>query len=204
MRSKVFFIMAIVGTVAASVAHAAIFGVVNGLVADPQQRPVPQAIVTLRGDLSNWHDQAQTDADGHFSFPAVPAGAYTVAVTKSGFQTREQHVVVRSSTTSSLTIGLAVGTVSETVTVTAAEGTINTRSATTESLVTRDDIERTPGAIRSNSLDLVTQFVPGSYVIHDQLHTRGGHQVSWLVDGVPAPTRISPPLHRCMLPFEAR
>src|SRR5207249_171384 len=30
------------------------------------------------------------------------------------------------------------------------------------------------------------------YMIHDQLHIRGGHQVSWLVDGVPVPnTNIS-------------
>jgi hypothetical protein len=34
---------------------------------------------------------------------------------------------------------------------------------------------------------MVTQFVPGAYMVHDQLHIRGGHQVSWLVDGVPVP-----------------
>ena len=33
----------------------------------------------------------------------------------------------------------------------------------------------------------MTQFVPGAYVVHDLLHIRGGHQVSWLVDGVPVP-----------------
>src|SRR6202007_823693 len=40
---------------------------------------------------------------------------------------------------------------------------------------------------RSNSLAMITNFVPGSYVTHDQLHIRGGHQTSWLVDGVPVP-----------------
>ncbi len=34
---------------------------------------------------------------------------------------------------------------------------------------------------------MITDYVPGSYVTHDQLHIRGGHQVSWLVDGVPVP-----------------
>src|SRR5262249_8965844 len=33
----------------------------------------------------------------------------------------------------------------------------------------------------------VTAFTPGAYMVHDQLHVRGGHQVSWLVDGVPVP-----------------
>jgi hypothetical protein len=30
-------------------------------------------------------------------------------------------------------------------------------------------------------------YVPGSYFTHDQLHIRGSHQVSWLIDGVPIP-----------------
>ena len=34
---------------------------------------------------------------------------------------------------------------------------------------------------------MITDYVPGSYVTHDQLHVRGGHQVSWLIDGVPIP-----------------
>src|SRR6478609_5889276 len=40
---------------------------------------------------------------------------------------------------------------------------------------------------QSNSLRVITQFVPGSYVVHDQLHVRGGHQVTWAIDGVPLP-----------------
>ena len=51
----------------------------------------------------------------------------------------------------------------------------------------RLDIDRTPGASRSNSMAMITNFVPGAYVTHDQLHIRGGHQTSWLVDGVPVP-----------------
>jgi outer membrane receptor protein involved in Fe transport len=34
---------------------------------------------------------------------------------------------------------------------------------------------------------MITDHVPGSYVVHNQLHIRGGHQVDWLVDGVPVP-----------------
>ncbi|MGD0094364.1 MAG: hypothetical protein ABSE73_31030, partial [Planctomycetota bacterium] len=30
-------------------------------------------------------------------------------------------------------------------------------------------------------------FLPGAYVVHDQLHVRGGHQVTWQVDGVDVP-----------------
>jgi hypothetical protein len=34
---------------------------------------------------------------------------------------------------------------------------------------------------------MITDYVPGAYVTHNQLHIRGGHQVTWLVDGVPVP-----------------
>ena len=186
MRPKLLGFALIVFLVRATAA-AAIFGIVSVTVEDPQHRPIPNADVTLTARLSSWRQHAQTGADGQLSFPAVPAGEYVLSVKKDGFQTAEQPVVVRSGTVNSATVALPLGEVSETVTVTGAAAQVNTRSVTTQSLVTRDAIDSTPGALRTNSLDMVTQFVPGSYMVHDQLHVRGGHQVSWLVDGVPVP-----------------
>ena len=34
---------------------------------------------------------------------------------------------------------------------------------------------------------MITDYTPGAYVTHDMLHMRGGHQVDWLIDGVPLP-----------------
>ena len=34
---------------------------------------------------------------------------------------------------------------------------------------------------------MITGYVPGAYMTHDMLHMRGGHQVSWLIDGVEIP-----------------
>ncbi|WP_130422388.1 hypothetical protein [Edaphobacter modestus] len=41
---------------------------------------------------------------------------------------------------------------------------------------------KTPGADRTNSLAMITDFTPGAYITHDMLHMRGGHQVSWLFE----------------------
>jgi hypothetical protein len=41
---------------------------------------------------------------------------------------------------------------------------------------TETDIERTPGAASSNNLAMISDFEPGSYLTHDMLHIRGGHQ----------------------------
>jgi hypothetical protein len=41
-------------------------------------------------------------------------------------------------------------------------------------------------------MEMITDYVPGSYMTHDMLHMRGGHQTSWLIDGVAIPnTKIS-------------
>lgn len=58
---------------------------------------------------------------------------------------------------------------------------------TTMSTISSEDIARTPGADLTNSLAMITDFVPGAYIVHDQLHLRGGHQVTWAVDGVEIP-----------------
>src|SRR5258708_11886716 len=34
---------------------------------------------------------------------------------------------------------------------------------------------------------MITNFVRSASIVHDQLHIRGGHQVDWLIDGVPVP-----------------
>ena len=52
---------------------------------------------------------------------------------------------------------------------------------------TRGD-RHNPGRVEiRNSLAMIIDYVPGSYYTHDQLHVRGGHQVSWAIDGVPIP-----------------
>ncbi len=84
---------------AATTGQAAIFGAVNGMVEDPQHRPIAQADVTLHARLSNWQAQTQSDADGRFSFAVVPAGEYALSIAKAGFHTLDQQVVVRSAST---------------------------------------------------------------------------------------------------------
>jgi len=61
------------------------------------------------------------------------------------------------------------------------------RNASFDVHVTTRQIADTPGADQTGSLALITEFVPGAYITQDQLHIRGGHQVSWLIDGVEIP-----------------
>jgi outer membrane receptor for ferrienterochelin and colicin len=187
MGTSIRLVVLGVWILAASSSDAATFGTVTGAVADPQKLPVSQVRITLRAPSSGWQQSTDTDAEGRFVLQAVPIGDYIISAAKQGFQTVEQSIRVRPGTVTEISFALALAALAESVNVVSHEGVVNTKSVTTESLVARDEIEHTPGALRSNSLDMVTQYVPGSYMIHDQLHVRGGHQVSWLVDGVPVP-----------------
>ena len=69
---------------------------------------------------------------------------------------------------------------------------IATDSVTPTTLITRADIDETPGASRTLGMQMITDYVPGAYMTHDMLHMRGGHQTSWLIDGVAIPnTKIA-------------
>jgi len=168
-------------------AFASIFGSVRGIVHDPQHRPVENAMVMLRSKTSDWSTTTDTDASGQFTFNAVALGEYSVTVVAPGFNQAAQNVMVNSGSQPVLHFSLSVATNKETINVSGAPEAAPTDSATPTTLVSRLDVERTPGAARSNSLAMITDYVPGAYFTHDQLHIRGGHQTSWLIDGVPVP-----------------
>src|SRR5579863_6137079 len=162
-------------------------GSIRGIVHDPQHRPVDNAMVMLRSKTSEWSATANTDAFGQFSFNGISLGEYTVTVVAPTFNQAAQNVRVNSGSQLVLHFPLSVATNKVTVNVSGNPEAAPTDSATPATLVSRLDVERTPGAARTNSLAMITDYVPGAYITHDQLHIRGGHQTSWLIDGVPVP-----------------
>ncbi|MGA7091084.1 MAG: TonB-dependent receptor [Candidatus Acidiferrales bacterium] len=185
---RAFFCLFAAGLFFCVAAHATIFGNVRGIVHDAQHRPIAGASVTLKSATSAWTQSAQTNADGEFSFAAVPVGDYTVTVQHAGFATAAQALTVASDTSPVLHFPLDIASVQQTTTVVAQQANVaTTDSVTPTTLLDRADIQDTPGASRTNSLQMITDYVPGAYVTHDQLHMRGGHQVNWLIDGVPIP-----------------
>ncbi len=167
--------------------HAAIFGRIQGIVHDPQHRPVAGASVTLRAVTSDWSQTAQTNDNGEFSFTSVPVGDYKITVVQSKFETSEQAVTVVSSSSPVLHFQLAIAALNQTAVVAGQAEQAPMDSVTPTVLIDREDIAQTPGADRTNSMAMITDYVPAAYVTHDMLHMRGGHQVDWLIDGVPVP-----------------
>ena len=164
-----------------------IFGNVRGVVHDPTDRSIPGAQVTIGSRTSNWSQSATSDAEGAFEFSAVPVGEYAVSVMATGFGAQEQQLTVVSGSAPVLRFAMKIAGVEQSVEVSASPDSLTTQSSTPISIVSRQDIARTPGADRTNSLSMITDYVPGTYFTHDQLHIRGGHAVTWAIDGVPIP-----------------
>ncbi len=168
-------------------AHASIFGQVHGVVHDPQHRPISGAQVELHSANSAFSRTVTSLQDGSFSIPAVPLGDYTLTVTQSGFSPSRQALTLASDTSPILHFELSIGSVQQAVTVDSSVPGGNVNTVTPTVLISREDIASTPGADRTNSMAMITDYVPGAYMTHDMLHMRGGHQVSWLIDGVEIP-----------------
>ena len=170
-----------------SLLHATIFGRVQGIVHDPQHRPVAGASVKLQAITSDWSQTAQSGDNGEFSFTTAPVGDYKITVTQSKFETAQQAVTVASGSSPILHFQLVIAPLNESTVVVALAEVANMDSVTPTTLIDREDIAQTPGAGRTNSMAMITDYTPGAYVTHDMLHMRGGHQVGWLIDGVPIP-----------------
>jgi len=186
-RNPIHWIVGVGILLVAVAASASIFGSVHGLIHDPQHRPVQDAKATLRSSTSEWAQSTVSNEAGEFVFENVPLGEYRVLVEVQGFAAEQQTLVITAGRDAKPHFSLTVARAAETVEVQDVAPTINPESSTSTNIVNRAAINETPGADQANSLAMVTDYTPGAYMVHDQLHIRGGHQVSWLLDGVPVP-----------------
>ncbi len=151
----------------------------QGIVHDPQHRPIPNAQISIGGQT------VTSDANGEFRFDNLPNGIYQATVSAPGFQTLQRTLTVTAGKSPVVHLQMEIGQVSETVEVSGAASKLQTQTSTVQTMVTPAEIAETPGADQTNSLAMITDFTPGAYMVHDMLHMRGGHQVNWFFDGIP-------------------
>ena len=170
---------------AATPARATVFATVRGVIHDPEHRPIAHAEVTLQSANSAFVLHAVTDSNGEFQINKAPLGVYRLIVSAHEFETVTQALTLASGTTPILHVALPVGPTKQSVVVHGDGGVSDSVTPTT--MVTRGMIAETPGADSTLSMQMITDYVPGAYMTHDMLHIRGGHQTSWLIDGVQIP-----------------
>jgi Carboxypeptidase regulatory-like domain len=160
--------LAVLLVLAATVLAQSDRGAIKGVVVDLQGSVVSGARVTLINSATASSVNVTTDNTGNFLFPALVVGTYQLTVERTGFKKFSQpDIRVEVGRTTTLTVGLETGNVSETVTVTEQALTLDTATSDTGTAVTRRQILDLPvpltGSMR-NPLNFVilTPGVSGS------------------------------------------
>jgi Carboxypeptidase regulatory-like domain/TonB-dependent Receptor Plug Domain len=163
-------------------------GTVRGTVLDPTGAAIMGATAQIENPVSHYNQTAKTDNQGNFEFDNVPYNNYHVTVAASGFQNAARDVDLRSPLPLDVKIGLAIGTATTTVEVTAQAADLLENDSTAHTDVDRALFDKLPLESQSSSLSsLVTLASPGISADSNGLfHGLGDHASnSFSLDGQP-------------------
>ena len=132
----------------------------SGVVVDTGGGVIPGATVVVKNVATGVATEIVTNGSGAFSVPALDPGKYDVTVTLQGFKTaKNTDVVLNPGGSSSITVKMEVGSMTDTVQVVAHTELVETASTTVSSTISADVINNSP-LVTKNALNFVT-FLPG-------------------------------------------
>jgi hypothetical protein len=135
----------------------------KGSVVDPQGAAISGATVTVTNEATGIVQTTTATSDGLFAVTNLPPGKYTVTGTGgSGFSAKKvTGVDVRIGTETDIKVELAIGTPTETVTVTGnTEEIVQTTSQISASFESRK-VEELPSNAAGGGLDTLALLAPG-------------------------------------------
>jgi hypothetical protein len=131
-------------------------GGMRGAVKDAQG-VIPGVTVTLTNEATGVIRDTVTNDSGEYSFPALDPGNYTVKATVAGFKGFERRGIrISTQTFVTLDVTLEVGTLEETITVTADAPLIETSNASHADVLDAKTLETLPSVGRNVFLMAVT------------------------------------------------
>ncbi|MBM3741092.1 MAG: hypothetical protein FJW39_35605 [Acidobacteria bacterium] len=129
-------LLIVMGTLSAALFAQRNTASIAGQVLDSSQSAVSGAQITIRDSARNVERAATSNSDGYYVVTALPAGAYSISASAQGFQSYNvPNVTLQVDQQATVHIELKIGAVSETVTVEANAATVDTRSATLNTVV---------------------------------------------------------------------
>jgi hypothetical protein len=166
---------------------------VLGRITDQSGAVISGVEVEIRNVGTNSAVIATSNSDGLYSIPSLHPGEYVISVRKAGFRTvsatglelNVQDNVIRNFV-------LQVGSTSESITVSAEAGKIDTTDATVSTVVDRNFAENLP--MNGRSFQTLIQLTPGVVVTASNAGDQGQFSVNgqraasnyWMLDGVGA------------------
>lgn len=131
-----------------------------GRVTDASGGALPGVTVTITNDRTGDVRSATTGSSGDYSFNLLPIGSYTVAVALPGFGTQTTTVALSAGDRVRFDARLQLGTLAETITVTAATPLLQTDTSTLSALVTEKAVQDLP--VNGRNFVRLVQLAPGA------------------------------------------
>ena len=155
----------LIGLISIQRAHAqAVYGSIFGTVTDASGASVPNATVTVTDISKGTAVTVQTNSSGGYTVQHLIPDSYRVDVEAAGFsKSTTDNVVVYADTAPKVDMQLAVGGVTNTVTVTSAPGLLETDRAEVSTILNERAVENLPNLNRNfTAFELLT---PGTTYI---------------------------------------
>ena len=144
---------------------------------------VPKCTITATNVETGLRQSANTDDSGNYSFPSLPSGAYTVRAEAQGFRPIEQSgVILDAATRRAVDFTLALGSITEVVSVAAAAQQVQTSSGDVSKLITERQL--TQIALNGRNYVQMLQLVPGVVATSTDAFSLGLNATAQRVNGV--------------------
>jgi hypothetical protein len=158
MHRALIGVIAILVPLAAQVAPTASLA---GLVTDPSGAVVAAAELTLLQPATGFKRLGKADDKGQYLFLSIPIGVYSLAVNAPGFSPFEQQGIrLNVNTATTLNVALRVGSVAESINVTADAQMVQTQSGTLGQVVQQRYIQELP--LNGRNAATLIRMVPGA------------------------------------------
>ena len=139
----------------------------GGFVQDKSGAAIPNATVTIEQQGTGYKQTAKSSTTGEYTFPSLPVGAYTLTVDLPGFSTYVQHgIVLTVGQTATQTVALAVGSVTQQVTVQGSVNQVTTDDAAIVQVINAKSIESLP--MNGREAQQLVFLVPGAVDVSSQ------------------------------------
>lgn len=182
--------------VGASVSAQTVTGTILGTVTDKQGGVIPGVPVTIRNTGTNLTRAIVTDGQGRYREPQLPLGSYEVRAELQGFRSQiRQNIQLTVGAEIVINFSLELGTVEESVQVTAESPLVQTSSAEVGALVDQRMIQQLP--LNARDIQQLAMIQPGvqSQAAYNGLYganlsVRGSRpeQNRYLLNGIDAST----------------
>src|ERR1700735_3116742 len=133
---------------------------ISGRVVDASNAAVPAATLTIKNIATSATQTANTDDQGRYAIPDLPIGPYEITASKAGFQNSVRGgLTLTGGSSPVIDFQLKVGQASETVSVSAEVGQVQTNTSAISSLVNQTQMRELP--LNGRDFEQLILLAPG-------------------------------------------